>query len=211
MKVRLFIITALLCGFYGGAHFAKDRGIPTEVAPVEMKVQDLPMTFGEWKGEDIALDPELFKAIGAKMVVNRQYRDRHNQVASLHLAVFDEVDGVTCIPHPPEMCYPGAGWTFQEAKNISLDKDSATESVARFQPIERRGEAGYLLYWYHFNGSTYYNKDGQRNLFLACRGRPVRTPIVKVLLQTSAASPADAEAALKSLGEKVYTWSRGFH
>ena len=39
---------------------------PRSSAPLEMKAQDLPMTLGEWKGEDIALDPDLFKAIGAE-------------------------------------------------------------------------------------------------------------------------------------------------
>ena len=46
-------------------------------------------------------------------------------------------------------------------------------------------------------------------LLLACRGRPVRPPIVKVMLQTSAATPDEAQKTLQSLAGEVYAWTKG--
>ena len=77
-------------------------------------------------------------------------------------------------------------------------------------PVQRHGETGYLLYWYQVNGTAYCNGDRQRALLLACRGRPVRPPVVKVMLQTSAATPDEAQKTLQSLAGDVYAWTREF-
>jgi EpsI family protein len=211
MTVRLLIAAAVVLGIYGGARWLRDRGMPTEPAPLEMTAQDLPTTLGKWKCEDIALDPEMFRAIGAKMVISRACRDDGGRVVWLHIAVFDQFGGVQGLIHPPEHCYSASGWTLGEPTLVSIDQAGATENVAKLLPVERRGEKSYILYWYQIDGTAYYTGDRQRTLLLASRGRPVRPPVVKVMLQTSVANPAEAEKCLKSFAAEVYQWSRGFH
>ncbi len=214
MTVRLFITAAVLLGIYVGARWAAGHGMPTEPAPLEMKAQDLPTTLGEWKGADSALDKELFNAVGAETQVDRQYRDGRGRNVSLHFAVFEKSqDGHLQVPpHPPENCYPAGGWTLGEPKSVSfVQGGAATENAGKLMPVERRGEKGYVLYWYQIDGTAYYDGNRQRNLLLACRGRPVRPPIVKVMLHTMATDPDEAEKTLKSLADEVYKWSRGFH
>ncbi len=87
MTSRLFIAAVALLGIYAGVRWAKDFGMPTQIAPLEMKVQDLPTTLGDWKGEDVALDPDIFTQIGAEMAVDRQYRNQRGGVVSVHVAV----------------------------------------------------------------------------------------------------------------------------
>jgi hypothetical protein len=153
----------------------------------------------------------MFKAIGAVTVADRQYRDPRGRTVSLHLAIFAKSEKPQGVPHPPEDCYLRSGWTAGEPKYVSLDQAGATGNVAKFLPVERGGVSAGLMYWYQVEGAAYWNGDRQRSLLLACRGRPVRPPIVKVLLQASATNPGDAEKALASLAQEVYAWTRGFH
>ena len=60
MTTRLFIAALALLGIYAGFRWAAGHGMPTESAPLEMKTEDFPLTLGDWKGEEIALDPDLF-------------------------------------------------------------------------------------------------------------------------------------------------------
>ena len=210
MTIRLLIAAAVVLGIYGGTRWLKDRGMPTEPAPLEMRTEDLPLTLGEWKGEDVGLDPGMFEAIGAKMVLSRQYRNRAGRLASLHLAVFEGVDGPTAMPHSPEICYPAGGWVLAEPKYIPLDQ-SGTTGLAKFLPAARQGQMAYVLYWYQIDGAAYCSGDRQRQLIHGLRGRALLPPIVKVMLHTAAASPDEAEKTLKSLAGEVYAWTRGFH
>ncbi|MGO9109686.1 MAG: exosortase C-terminal domain/associated protein EpsI [Thermoguttaceae bacterium] len=211
MTVRLCIAAVAVLGIYAGARWAAGHGMPTEPVPLEMKAQDLPTTLGQWKGEDVALDKDVFKTLGAKMQVSRQYRDGRGQEVSVGIAVFDKSEQIQGMPHLPGVCYPANGWTLGEPKYVSLDQGGGTEHLATFVPIQRHGERSYILYWYQIEGTTYLNGDTQRKLFLACRGRPFRPPIVKVLMQAPGASSDDTEKTLKLLAGDVFQWSRGFH
>jgi EpsI family protein len=212
MTTRLFIAALALLGIYAGARWVRDRGIPTEPAPLEMKAEDLPRTFGDWKGEDAALDPEMFTNIGCTMAIDRMYKDRGGRAVTVHLAVFERLPyGPAGPPHLPEVCYPGAGWRLGEPKSVSLDQGDARGNVAKLLPVERQHEAAYVLYWYQMDGEAYYDGNSQRRHVLACRGRAFLPPIVKVMLQTSAANADEAEKTLKSFAGEVYNWTRNFH
>ena len=210
MTSRLFIAAVALLGIYAGVRWAKDFGMPTQIAPLEMKVQDLPTTLGDWKGEDVALDPDIFTQIGAEMAVDRQYRNQRGGVVSVHVAVFGKTDYITGLPHSPDICYPASGYKLGDPKYISLDAD-ATQNEAKFQNVVGHGKTEFLFYWYQIDGAAYCRGDRQRKLLLACRGRPLCPPIVKVMMQASAANPEDAEKTMKSLAAEVFKWSRGFH
>jgi len=211
MTYRLFIAAVFMLAIYGAVRWVKGRGMPTELAPLEMKVGDLPMTLGEWKGESIALDPDIFKGTGATMICDRSYRDRGGRTVSVHLAVFADIGDGHGLPHSPEICYPNNGWSLGEPKYLPLDQGDATKNLAEFVKAEQQGRAAYVLFWYQIDGRTYTTTDQQKSLILACRGRAFRPPSVKVMLQTDATTPDEAERTLKSFADLIYAWTRGFH
>ncbi len=211
MATRLFVTAAILLGSYASALWVRDRGMPTESAPLEMTPQDLPLALGEWTGQDVTTDPEVFKATGAKMVLDRQYRSRNGQVVTLHIAVFEKFHELSGLPHAPETCYVGAGWHIGGTTPVSLDQRGATGNVGMLEQMTRQGETLDVLYWYQIDGSVYHMGFQQRSLLLACRGRPVLPPVVKVMLQTSAAMPDSAEKTLTSFAAEVFKWTREFH
>ena len=80
MTSRLFITAAILLGMYGGVVWVRGRGMPTDPAPLDLKIEDLPMTLGDWKGESIPMDPEMFEAISAKMAIDRSQRVQNRRI-----------------------------------------------------------------------------------------------------------------------------------
>jgi hypothetical protein len=207
MTIRLFITSVILLVIYGASYVARDRGMPTTMTPLEKNVQDLPQSLGDWKGEAVALDPEMFTAIGAKEVVDRNYRDRQGQTVSVHFAVFDKPFQIQGLWHPPELCYTTHGSHVGDPKPIALDQAGA---LARLIPAEHQGETLYVLYWYQIDGNAFVTGDAQRKLLLSCRGRPTRPPIIKVMLQTTATSAEAAEKSLTAVARDVFKWTKDF-
>ncbi len=210
MTTRLFIAALALLGIYAGFRWAAGHGMPTESAPLEMKTEDFPLTLGDWKGEEIALDPDLFDHIGAKMVTSRAYRDRRGRTVWIDLAAFDPVGTVISLPHNPEECYPSSGWNIGEPTYVSLEQGGPTQNTAKLLPVERNGRTACVLFWYQVGGVAYTSNDRCRNLMLGYRGRPVLPPVVKVMLQTTAASAEEAEKTLTPLARDAFKWTREF-
>ena len=74
-----------------GARWAAGHGMPTEPAPLEMKAQDLPTTFGEWKGADSCLGQGAVQGqSGPRRRSIANYRDGRGRNVSLHFAVFEK-------------------------------------------------------------------------------------------------------------------------
>jgi len=211
MIIRLLLAAAIMLGIYGAVRWVRDRGMPTICSPIEMKIGDLPTSLGEWKGETVALDPEMFKAIGAQMAVDRTYRDHQGRSVSLHAAVFAKPELANGLAHSPEICYPSSGWRIGEPKIVALDRSGTTDNAAKLMPVERRGETAYVLYWYQIDGHAYCTGDRQRQLIHGVRGRPTFPAIVKVMLHTVAPTPEAAEKTLMSLAAETFAWTQSFH
>ena len=164
------------------------------------------------------------------MAVDRLYRDRHGRSVSVHLAVFPRARRRRARPSAGSLLsgerldagraeVPCLGGRRSEVGDRRSEVRPPTSDLRPPTCRERgevpgrpaQAETACLLYWYQIDGAAYTSGDGQRRLLLACRGRPVRPPIVKVMLQTSGANTADAEKTLQALAGEVYQWSRGFH
>jgi EpsI family protein len=208
MTVRLFVSALALLGIYGAAEVLKGRGMPTELAVPQLKLDEMPKTFGGWKGDDTPLDPQVFQAIGAKMAINRRYKDKLASV-ELHSDVF--LNYSVRILHPPELCYSSNGFTVNDGETVELNATGEGSHPARFLPMDRDGARTYCLYWYQVGDTTFWTGDDQRRVVLSFRGRATWPPMLKVMLQTEAASRDEAQGRLKDLAAQVYAWTRQYH
>jgi EpsI family protein len=209
MTIRIFVAAAVLLAINIGVYLVKGRGMPTQPAQLDMQVQELPRQLGPWTAEDRPLDPNIFKAIGAAMAIDRRYQDAKKTVIDLHTAVFLDY-GVRTL-HPPELCYSGAGFQVNDARTVDLGPEGGTPHPARLLTLDREGQQIYCLYWYQIGDATFFNGDGQRTQVRSFRGRTTRPPMIKVMLQTVAASPAEAEQRLTGFAAPVLAWTRDFH
>jgi EpsI family protein len=217
MIARVCVAIVGLLVIYGAAEKLKGRGMPTELAKPQMTIQEMPKKFGPWTGEDSTLDPEVFKAIGAKEAIDRIYRDKAGAEVTLHSAVFLEY-GVQGVPHPPDICYPSAGYHINDSKVIDLiegeppdGKESKGTHPARLLTFEKDSRIVYCLYWYQFGDATVYDGGAQRKLILGFRGQTTWPPLIKVMLQTSANTPEEAQRRLLDLAAPAFAWTKGFH
>ncbi len=208
MTVRLLIAAAAVLGIYTGGELFKDRGMPTEPAHLQLDLDQLPRKFNSWSGDDTPLDPQVFQAIGAEKVINRRYRDGRAEV-DLHCDVFLKY-GVRIL-HPPELCYPGSGYTVADSESVEIAADAKSPRFARLLTLEKDGTRVYCLYWYQIGDLTFWDADNQRRAVRSLRGRETWPPMIKVMLQTTANSPEEARARLKSLADSVYPWTCQYH
>lgn len=122
------VACALLIG--SGAGFRAYAAYLNQPSDGELKIRPalatIPLTFGPWRGEDIPVDSYVRKATDTDDLVHRRYvREGGND--SLRLYVAFGVRARDLAPHRPEVCYPGAGWSFQrkDAASIALADGTA--------------------------------------------------------------------------------------
>jgi len=95
-------------------HLARPSG---ETALTSDALAQLPLSFDGWSGRDMPLTASVVRATGTDAHVNRTYRRRRDQVG-LFLAY--GIRARDLAPHRPEVCYPGSGWTLQQARPVDL-------------------------------------------------------------------------------------------
>ena len=208
MTARIYSAALLLLGIFGATEVLKGRGMPTELAPLRHTLDEMPRTFGIWTGEDIRLDPQVFRAIGSQMAIDRRYRSRDG-VVELHSDVFTKMfmrAGVRT-PHQPEECYANGGFVVETSETVQLESPNKKPQPARLLTLSHDGNRVYCLYWYQVDETTFWNTDEQRRVVQAFRGRPTWPPMLKVMLQTSADTPAEAKQRLTSLAALIYAWT----
>ena len=209
LTTRVCLAAATLLGIFGASRALQDRAMPTELAHPRLRMDQMPKTFESWTCGDIdtKLDPRVFEAIGAEMVINRRYQQRQS-VVDVHSAVFLRY-GVRTL-HPPELCYQGIGYMLANMETVQIAEDSRGGHAASLLSLDKDGTRVYCLYWYQVGDSTFWDGDGQRRVVQSFRGQTVWPPMIKVMLQTTANSPEEATMRLKSLAALVYPWTRDF-
>jgi EpsI family protein len=82
-------------------------------------LQGLPLEFGDWIGRDVPLEEAVIKSTDTDDHVNRAYVIRRGR-ESVSLFVGYGVRMRDLVPHRPEVCYPGAGWTLERSDHVEL-------------------------------------------------------------------------------------------
>lgn len=78
-----------------------------------------PLLIGQWAGLDLPLDELIIKRTDTDAHLNRRYH-RYGGRESVTLFMGSGVRIRDLMPHRPEVCYIGAGWTLDESRRIEL-------------------------------------------------------------------------------------------
>ncbi len=198
---RLLTAAALLGVAHGGVLVLQRGYVPARVEIPERELAALPRQFGVWRGQDVPLDPHVYRAIGAHSVVNRQYTDLAGNHVTLHSAIL--ADATSGVPHLPEVCFQGSGWTIEQSKDVRLTAVAGQPSLARVLVVRREGEQAVALFWFQMGDQSFVDRDSYRHARRTFFGLEAWPAVVKVLLQTSAGSPAEAQTRLMEFGKLV--------
>lgn len=210
---RIFWIVAtlaLVAATQGAVVAVRAKYEPRLIRAPRAPMTDLPLTLGNWQADpqtagDIGVDEKLFEAIGAQDVVTRNYTHPEGWTCSVHMAAWHETD--EWLPHSPEICYPGAGYTLRNRSDDAL----LNHPSERFRECEfvmpGSGFTASAIYWYQMGERTYFNRDGSRPVRQSFWGTAERPPLVKVLIQCSDPESAERDRCLKSLADTVYEFA----
>ena len=98
----------------------------------------LPMEIGRWIGSDAALDPRIVKATDTDDHVSRKYV-RNDGRGGVSLFIAYGVRFRDLMPHRPEVCYTGAGWSLIATGERTLVDGGKLELPCQVHRFERGG------------------------------------------------------------------------
>jgi EpsI family protein len=143
----------LLAGVYGFTV----RYQHVEVAET-IDLQGIPMSIGEWQGEDFFFTAEVLDVLKADETFNRRYMNRSGEEVWLFIGYWkDQKYGAQ--PHSPLHCLPGSGWNIIRNERTPVATGSNGHAAtpdfeANFAVIQNQEYQQQMLYWYQTRSGT---------------------------------------------------------
>jgi EpsI family protein len=179
------LVAAVHCGFIvirAGTQNAQVR-LPTR------SLHELPVSLGNWRGEDTELDPNIFVGTGAREALARSYTDRSGQSASLFLALYD--DPGAGVYHTPFNCYRAQGWTNISEVRMPVECPGRPTIFVSLSTWRKSGlQQIQVLCWYEMGEHVLFDRIDWsgglwfwRGVRFKFRGLTTWPPMYKVLLE----------------------------
>jgi hypothetical protein len=111
MRTSRYLLLALVAGviaadgYLGGVWGGRSR---RELDEAAARLPQVPLAFGDWKGESLALDPKLVEMAGFSGYTVRRYENRRSG-AVVNVLLACGRPGPLSV-HTPEVCFGGAGF-----------------------------------------------------------------------------------------------------
>jgi EpsI family protein len=199
------VIAAILVTSFG----VRWIGRTVEQPDVEMPrwtFNELPLQLGDWRGEDTKrLDPELYKATDADVIVNRAYQDGTGHSVSIHTAVFkNPAHGVY---HSPMNCYLSAGWQKIKTTMEKLVLPNDVVLPVCLTTWELDNQRLMVVYWYQLGEHVLFGRwDLGLKVRLSLAGRPKWPALIKVMLTIPVRDAEEAQTVLLGFAKEVAAW-----
>jgi len=187
LVVLLLAITALILRSRGDT----DRVVASE--PLKL----MPETIGSWTGQDLPIADDVLAVLGKGDFLNRVYTSSQpinisqtstpvaaNLPIGLFIGYFPTQRTGQSI-HSPQNCLPGAGWTFDSRRYLTLkDVNGKSFRVGEYQ-ISNGETRQFVIYWYQAHGRSIPNEYVARAYMVADAIRMNRTDgaLVRVITQ----------------------------
>ena len=183
------------------------RGDTDRLAPSE-PLSHMPETFGNWTAQDFPLDDATLEVLGKGDFLNRLYTTQPTASLaqssslsspaaqppiSLFIGYFaTQRTGQTM--HSPQHCLPGAGWTFDSQKYVTIkDVDGKNYKVGEY--VISNGETKQVvIYWYQAHGRSVPNEYLAKLYMVTDATRTNRTDgaLVRVITPVMPNEPLEA-------------------
>jgi EpsI family protein len=150
--VASFLMLVLGAGYRGVAGWL---ATPVNADPITQEtLSQLPLQIGAWTGQDTPLPPEIIEATDTDAHVSRRY-SKDNSVDTISLWIASGVQARDLMPHRPEVCYVGNGYTLVHQQNAELPLSSGVTlpcNVMEFARGTLNTEKVLVLYYYIVDG-----------------------------------------------------------
>ena len=203
---RPVILAAITAGFLmlvlGMGYRVLDSRLsgPGNASPISFAMLErFPMQVGDWTGTEVPLDEEIVRATDTDAHINRRY-SRNNGLEFVSLYIATGVKARDLMPHRPEVCYTGAGWTLIDKRSIELTLDDGTIlpcNVMQFSRGVLTVKKVVVLDYYIVDDE--YCRDVSLLRSKAWKGSGTVRYVAQVQIVTSIQSNQTADSATKSL------------
>jgi EpsI family protein len=199
------VVAAFLMVAFGIGHrvLAARLAAPGNATPISSEaLAGLPMQIGDWTGLEAPIDEAIVRATDTDAHVSRRYV--RNNAESVYLWIAAGVKARDLMPHHPEVCYTGSGWTVvgHDVVEVPLD-DDVTLSCSGY--LFSRGsfnlEKVLVLYYYIVDGQ--YSHDVSLLRSKAWRGSGTVDYVAQVQVVTSIGAMMTVEEAKKTASEFI--------
>jgi len=173
---------------------------PVNTTPISFAtLQRLPLQIGDWTGREVPLDEAIVRATDTDAHVNRSYSRRGGlEFVSLYIAT--GVKARDLMPHRPEVCYTGAGWTLMDKRSMELPLSDGTSlpcNVMQFSRGALNTEKVIVLDYYIVDGE--YCRDVSLLRSKAVLGSGAVRYVAQVQIVTSVPSNQTEDPAVKTV------------
>jgi len=173
---------------------------PVNTTPISPAALELfPLQIGDWTGQEVPLDERIVIETETDAHINRDY-SRNNSLEFLRLYVGAGVRVRDLMPHRPEVCYIGAGWTLIDKRSMELPLSDGTELPCNIMQFSRgilTTEKVVVLDYYIVDGE--YCRDVSRLRRKAWRGFGAVGYVAQVQIVTSILSNQTADPAIRTV------------
>jgi EpsI family protein len=122
------------------------------IAPAKM--DQFPSQIGDWTGREVPLDKAIVRATDTDAHLSRAY-SRHDGLDSVYLYIACGVKARDLMPHRPEVCYTGNGWTLEVRRSIEVPLSDGSKlpcNLLQFSKGALRAEEVIILDYYIVDG-----------------------------------------------------------
>jgi EpsI family protein len=145
--MRLWITSAALAG----AAILLNAGTHTTSVPARQPLRNLPLSLGEWRGEEMPLTDRILAAAGVDDYVNRVYSDGSGTEVELYIGYYTNQRSGDLI-HSPKNCLPAAGWESVRQGALVVPVGSNASILVNDFRIAKGLNQDLVLYWYQGRG-----------------------------------------------------------
>ncbi len=184
-------------------------GRPAVVRKPRIALVTMPITLGDWQGEETEMDHRVTGVITrdhGTAVVNRLYRSPSGRGISLHSTTTTVYTRE--LRHHPNHCYQSHGSQILKEDRPIIELDDGTSFRVDLLTLENRGQRSLALYWYQFGDQIILDRAQQDEARKSMTGQKEWPPVIKVLLSMPLSSPEEDRLLLMSFAKDVYTWTR---
>lgn len=154
--LRYTIVAAMLAGTASMLFLRSD----VDKLPLAVPLDLLPHDVDQRHAIDVPIDPHALDLLGKGLFLNRLYMgDEVTSTVprpvpvSLFIGYFPTQRTGQAI-HSPQNCLPGAGWTFESAKTITIPGENGRQYEVGDYVITDGEQRQEVLYWYRAHGRS---------------------------------------------------------
>ena len=171
-----------------------------DASPISFAVMEkLPMQINDWTGKDVPLDEYVVRMSDTDAHINRTYiRNNGLEIVSLYIA--SGVKARDLMPHRPEVCYTGAGWTLNDKHSTELPLSDGKQlpcNVMEFSRGTLTVKKVIVLNYYIVDGE--YCSDVSLLRSKAWRGTGTVDYVAQVQITTAIQSNMTADSAKRAV------------